>query len=297
MIGQPGGLMTQYFALSSFSSLIGISGNPLSSVLSGDVSPTLFTQIDQFLDLDLEGPITIDETTALSVSWSGMIRSPISAADSPVTFRIVCIGGVRVQIGASDIDFLSALSVNDTFNVTMAKYTYYPIRIDYLPGTTAALSFNWTYAGAPISSGAAFTVPPSALHALLNVESSVRKVVVDGADVAVLSTASGPSSPIVGQTDLIIVKATDQYGNDFDTLPACLSGVPGVAPACLFEASLAQDDGTVFGAAVDIADGTVGLPVTFAADGPKIVHIKLNTSGGWKDIQSSPYVIVVNSAR
>ena len=296
IVGQPGGLMAQYYALPSFSSLIGIGGTPLSNVLSGNVSPMLYTQIDQFLDFDMEGPFIVDDTTALSVTWSGRILSPVSGEDSAVTFRIACTGGVRVEIGAMELDLLSALSVDETFNMTMAEETFYPIQIDYLPGTTAALILNWTYPGAPISSKP-FSVPPSALHAMLNVESTLKTLTVDLADVAVLSTASLPIGPIVGQPELIVIQATDIYGNEFTSLPACLSGIPGVSPACLFVASLAQDDGTVFGAPVDIADGTIGLPVTFATDGPKDVHIKLKTSGGLKDIQGSPYLISVNPAR
>ena len=296
MVAQPGGLIAQYYGLSSFSSLIGISGTPLSNVLSGDVSPTLYTQIDQFLDFDLNGPIIIDDTTALSVTWVGMILSPISGADAPVTFNIVCTGGVRVQIGATDVNLLTASSVDETFNVTMSEDTYYTIQVDYIPDTTAALTFTWTYTGAPVTSQA-FVVPPSALHAVLNVESTLKTVTVDVADVSIQSTASFSSGIVAGQADFIIVQATDQYGNDFTTLPACLSGVTGTAPACLFVASLALDDGSTFGAAVDLGDGTIKLPVTFATDGPKSLHVKLKTSGGNLDIQGSPYTITVNPAR
>jgi len=213
MVAQPGGLMAQYYALASFSSLIGISGTPLSNVLSGDVSPTLYTRTDQFLDFDLNGPIVVDETTALSVTWSGAILAPITGA---VTFTITCTGGVRVQIGATDVNLISATSVDETFNVTMTAGEYYTTQVDYVPDTTAALTFTWTYDGAPISA-AAFVVPPSALHAVLNVESTLSTVTVNVADVSVQSTASFSSGIVAGQADFIIVQATDQYGNDFSS--------------------------------------------------------------------------------
>jgi hypothetical protein len=292
LMAQPGGLIGKYYALSGFSSLIGIGGTPESIVLSGDVSPTLYTKLDQFLDFDLNGPIVVNGTTATSVSWVGQILGP---ATQTVTFKVVATGGVRVRVGATDANYLSATSVDTTFNVSMTLNTYYAMQVDYLPSTTAALSIKWSYTGAPIA--VPFVVPPSALHSLFNVATSLNSVTVNVADISSKSTAIFSSGIVAGNADFIIVQATDQYGNDFTSALGdsdCLA--TGTSPTCFFTASMVVDDGTTFdhSNAVALAGGKIKIPVTFATDGPKKVSIVLKLSSGTAAIQGSPYDIIVN---
>ena len=293
LMGQPGGLVAQYYQNSTFASLIGVGGTPLTIVLSGDVSPTQYTRIDQFIDFDLGGPIVVDGVTALSVRWIGRLLSPITG---DVVFSVACNGGVRVQVGASVIDYLSASSVDETLTVsTLTSGTYYYLQIDYKPSALASLSFRWTYSGAPIS-GTPFVVPPSSLHSSLNVATSLKTITINVGPVSIYSSAKFSSGIVAGKADYVIVQATDQYGNDYSGTPsACVGTSAGTVPTCLFRVTMVLVDGSTIDTAVDLTNGKIKIPVTFATDGPKDVNVMLQVNTGvYSHIQGSPYSIVVN---
>ena len=98
--------------------------------------------------------------------------------------------------------------------------------------------------------------------------------------------------------DHIIIQAVDEFNNAYTADPtACVGSVTGSVPVCLFQASLVIDDGTTFGVAVALGDGTIKIPVTFAANGVVEIKIQLQTSSGiYSDIAGSPYSVTVSHA-
>ena len=297
IMGQPGGLMAQYFTLSSFESLIGIDGVPLSNILSGDVSPELYTQIDAFIDFDHSGPIVVDDVSALSARWTGTVRAPISG---DVTFAISCIGGFKLKVGDTTLDFLSATGRNEEeLVITMVSGSYYAAQLDYVPDSTAALSFKWQYAGAPVTGS--HVVPPSSLFTMLNAYTALKTVTVNPAAISVKSVATFSTGIVANQADLVIIQATDEFGNNLEADPACIDGTTPSDATCLFTISISPADATDFSTVSYVAGtGKVKVAVTFLTDGPKDVSVKLRVSGNRADdahIQGSPYSIVVNAAR
>ena len=285
-VAQPGGLMAQYYALSTFEGIIGSLVNPLAA----DVTSAQYTQIDPFLDMDYQGPISVEGLTALSVVWSGSILAPVTGS---VLFNITATGGVRINVGDEVMDWLSASAVSETFNVTMIQNTYYRIEIKYVPGNLAAIRLAWAYDGAPVSGQ--FTVPPAKLHALLTTGAGVSTVSVATANVSTKSIAAFSTGIVADQPDFVVIHAADEYGNLYTSLPDCVDGSGGTNdPTCLFELTLEQDDGTQFQTAVDLGDGSIKIPVTFKVDGPKYVHVKVLLYGGVKTpIHGSPFLIKV----
>ena len=295
LLSQPGGLIGQYYADTSFAEIIGlgVDGAPEVDDRHEDEAPLYYTRIDEYVDLDYSGPIVLGGLTATSIRWSGMIMPP---ATKTYTFHLTANGGLRVQVGSagSQIDLLTAESVDETFVVDLTSNVPVEVLIEYLPTSQAAVSFKWVYdTSSPATS---HVVPPSVLLAPLTVDQSGNhEVAVTASNVSQLSTAYFPTVIIAGQANFIIVQATDAYGNHYSADPtACVGGSSGTTPTCLFQATMSVDDGTTFGTAVALGDGTIKIPVTFAADGPKSVNVKLQTADTvFNHIQGSPYPIIV----
>ena len=299
LLAQPGGLIGQYYSDMAFSELIGAAsdGTSLSDQRQVDEDPLYYTRIDSYISVDNSGPIVVNGLTAASVRWSGLV---MPAVTDTYTFNITCNGGVRVVIGGgtAQIDSMAATSVNTTFNVSLTAYTPVSIVIEYAPSGTAAIALRWAYL--TMSTYAQIVVPSQSLTApLITSQTGNHLVVVSPGAVSTQSTAYFSDSIIAGQADFIIVQAIDASGNHYTANPSsCVATSVGFAtvPLCLFKAVMSADDGTTFVTPpVLLSDGTIKIGVTFAADGPKQVSVKLQTSSGtFTDIHGSPYSIVVN---
>ena len=301
LLAQPGGLIGQYYSDTAFSGLIGAAsdGTSLSDQRQIDEDPLHYTRIDPYISFDISGPIVVNGLTAASIRWSGLI---MPAVTDTYTFNITCSGGVRVVIGdePAQVDSITAASVNTTFNVSLTAYTPVSILIEYAPSSSAAIALRWAYL--TMASYAQIVIPSQVLTApLITSQTGSHSIAISPAAVSTKSIAYFSHSIIAGQADFIIVQAVDAWGNQYTSNPStCVATSVGYAtmPLCLFKAVMSADDGTTFATPpVLLSDGTIKIGVTFATDGPKQVYVKLQTSSGtFRDIQGSPYSIVVNHA-
>lgn len=295
VLGQPGGLLAQYYSQATFENLMGPSPgvSPSSDSRHIGQAPLYYTKIDPFLDFDYSGPLLIDGQTVRSMKWTGLIMPPATAT---YNFKVTAVGGVQMQVGTSgyQINATSATSFTDDFDYDLTQNVPVEITILYTTGTPAAFKLSWTFTGSTPTGE--HVIPPNVFHAPLRMYNSLSEVTVTVDDVSIQSLAYFSGNITAGQDDLIIVQLKDQYGNSYTTSPVdadCLA--TGTAPTCFLEVTMTVDDGTDLTAAhLDGGDGTIKVPVVFGADGPKEVNVKLKTSGGNEHIQGSPYSITVN---
>ncbi len=289
LVAEPGGVMVSYYSQAS------LIGDPLVDVRGGGNSApaVLYSAIDSYISFNATGPLVRDGTAVTTVVWSGKLRGPLTGT---VTFRLTSDGGAIVKFnGVRLVDSIdNNAPLNTTFTYAMTLDVYVNLHIEYVPMTTqAGLSFEWKYSGSIPSDF--LIVPPSFLYALLNNGGTYQSVTVSAGAVSVLTTVVFPNSLVAEVPDFIVIQPVDQYGNSHTSSPSCLFST-GVAPGCLFQVSLVEYDGSVFGTAVDMGDGRIKVPVTFATDGPKRVSVKLQTANGvYTDINGSPFIVTVEA--
>ena len=292
IVCQPGGLLAQYFSESDFTDVLAFGDSPLSESRHVDEETFVYSRIDAFIDFP--SLTAFGGLSPASIRWSGFIMPPATAT---YTFGLVSSGGARLLIGTGttgQVDLLTADEVDDSFTISLTVGSPVSVMLEYKPSTEPSIVLTWVYAGS--SPSTAFVVPPVALLSPLNPSHQAGIVVaVSVAAVSRYSVAAFPGSYVVGVLDYIIVQASDAFANSFTADPtACVGSTSGTVPTCLFFATLVVDDGTTFGTAVALGDGTIKIPVTFAAEGAVNVNVKLQTATGvYADITGSPYALVV----
>jgi hypothetical protein len=294
LLCQPGGLIGQYYAVYNFTEIIGLGtgGAPQTDERHSGEEHLYYTRIDPYIDFDYAGPMELGGQTVESVRWSGRITPPATAT---YTIQVDSIGGVRMQVGSTgyQIDLLSAFSVNDNFNIDLTANVSVPITIEYVVGVPAALSVTWSYAGS--NPPGSFVVPPNVFGAPLRAQQVNDLVTILVANISTQSLAYFSDNIVQGQPDFFVIQIKDIYGNSYTEDPTdahCLA--TGTVPTCLYNITMAVDDGTVFSTPVMQTDGTFKVPVTFETAGPKQVKIQLiNADLSLSHIQGSPFNITV----
>ena len=277
LMGQPGGLIAQYYSETDFTELVGVDNTLLVDPRHYNEPPVQYTQIDSYLDFDWGGPIVTNGVTVKSIKWSGLLVAPVAGA---YTFRIDAVGGVKLVLTgfpAISFDLLTDLSVARTSSAfTLALYAATAIEIQYIPTGSAEFSLKWEYVGDVMA--APWVVPPSALHAPLSILTVAQLNTVVATTISNKSTATLPSFFIQGVAETFTIQAIDTYGNLLPSrATACLGS--NTLPTCLFRFTLSPDDGTVFVASDPVInDGTYTVTATFQTDGPRQLTIDLITS-------------------
>ena len=291
---QPGGLIAQYFGDADFTDLLAFDSNPLSDTRHPGVNTLYYSRIDAFIDF---GSLAeFGGLSPVSVRWSGFLMPPATAT---YTISFAASGGARLLVGTgtAQIDLLTAESVDESFDIALTANGPIEVVLEYVVGVKPSIVLKWVYDGSAPSTP--FVVPPVSLLAPLTA-GQVRGYVVEVsvAPVSTNSIATFPGSYVAGVPDHIIIQAVDEFNNAYTADPtACVGSVTGSVPVCLFQASLVIDDGTTFGVAVALGDGTIKIPVTFAANGVVEIKIQLQTSSGiYSDIAGSPYSVTVSHA-
>jgi hypothetical protein len=211
-----------------------------------------------------------------------------AAASASVTFKVIATGGMRLKVDATEIDLLTASSVDNTMTVTLVKDAYAPIEIDYLPGSSASFQLLWKYGTAnPIQNY--HVVPPSYMHAILLSSDSQRTVSVTPAAPSTMSVATFSEGIVSGAADMITIQVMDAYGNAYTSSPS------DATTTYTFEATQAttNNDGTVFSASSDKLDGTFTISFNFVTDGVKQITVKINDGTTATELANSPFTIVV----
>ena len=291
---QPGGLLGQYFANADLTDVLAFNSAPISDPRHVDENAFVYSRIDPFIDFSSLS--AFGGLSPASVRWSGYIMPPATAS---FTFRLIAAGGARLQVGTgtAQVDLLSASAVDDSVVVSLTAATPVAIVLEYVLSADPSITLTWVYSGS--SPSTAFVVPPVALLAPLTASQQGGYLIsVSIGPVSTSSTASFPGSYIAGVMDYIIVQAIDANFNSFTSDPtACVGATSGSVPTCLFFATMVVSDGTTFGTAVALGDGTIKIPVTFAAEGVVSVNVKLQTATGvYSAISGSPYSVTVNHA-
>ena len=287
-LAQPGGFMAQYYADSSFSTLIGIGGIPLSSQQNPSQSPVYYTEIDAYVNFDYPGPLEVENLTVDAAIWSGYILPPLTTT---YTFRITAEGGVKITIGTSTTDLSSATSVDTQIDVDLTQFDHTFIQIQYTPGPLFQISLEWVYSGSIPS--VSFVIPAINVYTVLTNQVTALTVVPD--DVSVQSIASFSPNPIVGESDYIVVYPIDQFGNSISS-PVCLTGT---GASCFYTVTIPISDGSSIqnSGATQLSDGSIQIPIVFGTDGEITVEIVLKTGAGTTaSLLGSPYTINVAAA-
>jgi hypothetical protein len=281
-LGQPGGLLAQYYADTFF---------------SNQITPEWF--VDDSLEHIWNGSMVVGtpSVAALSAKWSGLIVPP---NDFTVRFFVKARGGLRFRLGkALVIDQPSSKNLIDTFvDHTFLSKKPLEIDVEYIASTSARVSITWQFPD--IDGGDGFPIPPSALLA-------PRPITINNPTITVKQSMISSSSMLTALTydsftnravEIFTIQALDPYGNKVPDLPPCAPGVSGTAPDCLFAIFLQQPDGTPSPEMVFLGDGVYSVKFTFATPGRKYVHVQLVNGPSLSDrseLSGSPFAITVIS--
>lgn len=311
VVGQPGGLLAQYYANDDFTELIdAVPGTRLSDARYVDGTPVEYTRIDQVVDFDWAGAIYIGGVEAKSVRWSGYWdpSGDPDTDDDVYPLRITAYGGVTITVDSDPVVELisETLVFRHQFAIPdIAPAVQVPIEIKYVPRGGSSL-IHFRMAADPDAVELLYVaVPPSALQAPLAIPHDTDYTVsIAVADVSTESTATMEDTYTVGVVDKFIIQPKDMYLNSWTEY--C-----GDAPDnCVFETSIVvlDDDGDwvehVAEADLNIDytdgdDGVIDVEITFPHAGLLHVMVKYLVSTGpdvWEPLVAAPFPTQVNLA-
>lgn len=269
LMGQPGGLIGQYYSDDDFNELIGVDNAPLVDARHYNEPPLEYTRIDSYLDFDWGGPILINDITVKSIMWTGYL---IVTADT-YAITVTASGGTRVTLHTSDMlgsfDQLDEATTSSTITgIVIAAASQILIEIEYIPRGIPSFSLEWSYTTDGVSGY--WTVPASAFQSPLKVAKAVEVITVNPGVISVKSVAYVPAFFVAGTDDTFTIQAIDTYGNlrTATTTGECTGLGFVLTPA---------DGSTIAVASNDSVSGICTVEVNFVTDGPKQLDITLST--------------------
>lgn len=294
ILGQPGGLVGQYYSGDAFNELINDPMITEDRFVDGD--QFAYTRIDSVVDFSIGSSLMVGGSSVGSVRWSGLwypSGPPSIMGNYPL--RISANGGISVTIDGLHLVDMLGETVVDKHPFQFSGLITIPVSIEilYIPqGVSALVQFRRAVdpdAVTPLYT----TVPPSNLHAALRVPHSPDNgyiMTVSIGPVSTQSTATLAASYPQGSPDTFTIQPSDEFNNPWTT--DCFLEIP----ACGFQISLVNDEGdevvdvNTLGATVEhFADGVLMVSIEFPTDGPVYVKIEHQVGIDWFELAASPY--------
>ena len=302
LIGQPGGLLAQYFSTSSFTDIISVGDGILTDPRHVDESAFEYTRIDSTVSLANSGALTLTGQTVSSIRWTGVLLPPSSA--SSFTVSVVATGSVKVFLGGQTrIDLATGSPASGSYTFTpSAGQLPIELVVEYVPSSAAAIQLRCVYPGSIPSGG--LVIPQSMLLSPLNVGTQAPYTFVPLGPVSLHSqtyysgqTSLRTSHGVTSATGSIYVQLNDINWNPYWKLPTrCVGNSPGTVPDCLIRVTTTAGSWISLGSVHDNGDGSLRWTVRATSTGTAVFNVMLQTSSGvYSHVAFSPKSVTFTS--